>query len=1115
MSTSPASFADAIVWSPDAKALLKVEYSPVRPPQPLPTDDDATLLASLRTWLDRNPFISNIPDNAKDYTNRINLALGREFADDAGRAALARLLDYAAGRLPAAFDPELDGAVGTLTDQNHPLLALWLRHAGPVFVLDAVLAGLHFGRHYQNDGVGGWPVWVSRYADPSQNNGAYAMEYGLRAMLSTLPPDAVAALHTQAAARRPTASLLQRVVLSAAFQDPAWAAEDAPLLCASPTAIRQGIMVARLVNRESASLAAYVSGHHRPYRDGPLHTVERLGFDALPFLEVLANDNGPYFQVAHALTVLQCLKSAQLLAGFFEKKGYSSPAEQKAQAAVAQAFYAARPDLAIRALGPIAAGRSKLAVKVEPVLKGALRSHPTLLDTLRDQLDAKTYALLSAWAAPPAQLAAPADNVHPALLDPPWKKKAVPLPTLSLQVTAPYVPAWPDEVGKLYEPSIYYIPESVRTPLTPRTEAFDQYARSVMDAQPSYIRNPLLTACSDACARQIWEAHGSDYCCGHPSSFYQRFGVEVWPQVVRELRDEHAWVIEKFADVAEPRLAYSVAFAMEKRSQRAMAIQWLHRHPHAAALGLFPLAFGPNSKERELGQRALRVVLAHARDAAVAAAQSYGAEAERALVALEQASPDIYPKKIPVLPSFLDLDALSPLTLAAGGALSNAQTRTLLALLALSPIDRPLQVLGEIVETLAPKSAAEFAWDLCQQWLAAGADNKESWCLAALGHLGNDESARRITPLIRAWPGEAAHARAVMGLEVLARIGTDVALMHLHGIAQKLKFKGLQDQARQKIDQIAEARGMSAAELADRLVPDLDLDESGSRLLDFGPRQFRVTFDESLTPMVLDANQKRLTDLPKPAKSDDAAKAKEATDIWKTLKKDAKIIAQSQVMRLEQVMCSERRLSVEAFQLFFVAHPLMIHLVRRLVWGTYADGALRHTFRVAEDRSFADVNDDTFTLDPATNVGLVHRLELSDAEAAAWGRIFGDYALIPPFHQLDRETFTLTETERAETQFSRGDFSTKTSQVVGLENRGWRKGENEQGTILSMIKPLGADLYAELPLDGGIYLSYMEGTPEQQKITGCRLRSRSGPVRLDRLSPICASELLRDVEGLR
>ena len=72
----------------------------------------------------------------------------------------------------------------------------------------------------------------------------------------------------------------------------------------------------------------------------------------------------------------------------------------------------------------------------------------------------------------------------------------------------------------------------------------------------------------------------------------------------------------------------------------------------------------------------------------------------------------------------------------------------------------------------------------------------------------------------------------------------DVALMMLNGIAQKVKFKGLQERAREKMDEIAAKRGMTAEQLADRLVPDLDLDDHGSKTLDFGPRSFRVGFDE-------------------------------------------------------------------------------------------------------------------------------------------------------------------------------------------------------------------------------------------------------------------------------
>ena len=76
----------------------------------------------------------------------------------------------------------------------------------------------------------------------------------------------------------------------------------------------------------------------------------------------------------------------------------------------------------------------------------------------------------------------------------------------------------------------------------------------------------------------------------------------------------------------------------------------------------------------------------------------------------------------------------------------------------------------------------------------------------------------------------------MLGLGVLGQIGTDTALMLLSGIAEKVKFKALQQRAREAMDEIAAAKGMSKAELEDRIVPACGLDERGSRTFDFGPR---------------------------------------------------------------------------------------------------------------------------------------------------------------------------------------------------------------------------------------------------------------------------------------
>ncbi|MFV2180136.1 hypothetical protein, partial [Actinomadura sp. LOL_011] len=70
-------------------------------------------------------------------------------------------------------------------------------------------------------------------------------------------------------------------------------------------------------------------------------------------------------------------------------------------------------------------------------------------------------------------------------------------------------------------------------------------------------------------------------------------------------------------------------------------------------------------------------------------------------------------------------------------------------------------------------------------------------------------------PVIRAWPGEGGHAKAVTGLDVLAAIGTDTALMHLNTIAQRVKFKALKTRAQEKIDEVAAGLELTAEQLAD------------------------------------------------------------------------------------------------------------------------------------------------------------------------------------------------------------------------------------------------------------------------------------------------------------
>lgn len=560
------------------------------------------------------------------------------------------------------------------------------------------------------------------------------------------------------------------------------------------------------------------------------------------------------------------------------------------------------------------------------------------------------------------------------------------------------------------------------------------------------------------------------------------------------------------------------------KKAKAPAVAWLRAHAVTALTVALPLAFGKAKAERDDAQFGLRWFEANGFQAqAREAAAAYGDEMSKALQALIDADPLlVLPSRMPKLPSFFVAASFRRPALRDGGAaLPVSAVEHIGSMLAISKLEAPYAGLALVKETCTPASLAEFAWDLFEAWNAAGAPSKESWAFVALGLLGDDETARRLAPRIREWPGESQHQRAVTGLDLLAAIGSDVALMHLNGIAGKVKFKALQDRAREKIAAVAEARGFTAAELADRLVPDLGLDEQGSLRLDFGPRQFFVGFDETLKPFVKDAQGVRLKDLPKPIKSDDAALADAATERYKQMKKDAKAIASLQVMRLEMSMIERRRWSAADFRLFFLEHPLMRHLAARVVWAVYdAQGRVVGGFRVAEDWTLADADDVQTTLADDAQVGIVHVLEMPAPMKAAFGQILADYEILQPFKQLGRETYTLTPEEHKSSEITRfADKTVATGSVMGLINRGWERGQaQDAGWVGWFSKTAGDGLEVQMELDPGTIVGDLSFEPKQ-RIPKIVLRrsgtwDATGHVGFASLDPIVASEVLRDADLL-
>ncbi|KQO83436.1 DUF4132 domain-containing protein [Rhizobium sp. Leaf262] len=620
-----------------------------------------------------------------------------------------------------------------------------------------------------------------------------------------------------------------------------------------------------------------------------------------------------------------------------------------------------------------------------------------------------------------------------------------------------------------------------------------------------------------------------------------RFGERALPGLIRNLESDPIGMLEHVKDVDFAGIAPLAARALLKlKKARIPAMQWLRLYRRTAITRLLPDATGKPGPARDAAEHTLRWMVAdraEARDEILEVAKLYEPQSPDVMKAIwEVLDRDPYarfPARIAKLPAWFNPGTLTRPVLKDGSALPDEALAAIAEMLSFSTPEAIYAGLDAVKEITTPESLAQFSWDLFGAWLAEGAPNKEGWALRGLGWLGDDECARQLTRLVRKWPGESAHQRAVTGLDVLADIGTDVALMNLNGIAEKLKFKGLQEKAREKIAAIAEARDLTPEELADRLAPDLDLDERGGLDLDFGPRRFRVGFDEFLKPWVKDETGKRLKDLPKPNKADDAALSAASVKTWAAVKKDARAVSSIQITRLENMLSTSRRVSPEVFWLFFASHPLIRHLSQRLVWGVYDDIAPQTApttlFRVADDLSFTDAEDEPITLDlsaAATGlIGLVHPLHLPKGGLDAWGALFGDYEISQPFPQLGRETYELTQDEKQASTITRfADIEVEATRLRGMSTRGWNLGSVEDGGCISWLeRPVrfsdGKVNTAMCGFDPGLFTGGADWEEKFQKLQSITLYRPYGQPGSDtrtfgELDPVTASEMLRGLSLL-
>ena len=155
------------------------------------------------------------------------------------------------------------------------------------------------------------------------------------------------------------------------------------------------------------------------------------------------------------------------------------------------------------------------------------------------------------------------------------------------------------------------------------------------------------------------------------------------------------------------------------------------------------------------------------------------------------------------------------------------------------------------------------------------------------------------------------------------------------------------------------------------------------------------------------------------------------------------MVVAAQKLRLEQALSTDRQWKTKNWKALFVENPIMRQFATGLIWGVYQgkglDKTVIKTFRYMEDGTFNTVDEEEYQLPERVDIGLVHPLELSEEELAAWKEQLSDYEIAQPIEQLERPVFRVTDEEKEKLELIRfGGVVVNSLFLFGkLQDMGW------------------------------------------------------------------------------
>lgn len=257
-------------------------------------------------------------------------------------------------------------------------------------------------------------------------------------------------------------------------------------------------------------------------------------------------------------------------------------------------------------------------------------------------------------------------------------------------------------------------------------------------------------------------------------------------------------------------------------------------------------------------------------------------------------------------------------------------------------------------------------------------------------------------------------AQAKCLVEVLSAMGSPEALQVLVATATRFKQRTVRELAEVRVSDIAEARGWTEDELADRSVPSGGFEEDGIMQMDVGEeaKPYTARLGSDLSVKLFNPDGKEVKAIP--AGKDE--NTKESKALLSAAKKTVKAVTKQQTTRLYDAMVGARVWPVSDWEADIVAHPILSRLVERIIWrGLDKDGNVITLFRPTAEGDRMTADGDDADLSSVTSVDIAHTATVSEDIRQSWLTHMDDFEVEPLFAQISRPMQVLDDKEKKAT----------------------------------------------------------------------------------------------------